>query len=355
MYPEFLGEGEFPNTKQDAVPPGLYSGCKASNGSTEVFKVDAADKWVALHFVSAMSLKIGVVSVDEHPMWVYAVDGQYVKPQFADSFILHNGERISAMVKLDKTPGDYTIRVANNLPNQLISGYAKMSYAHGLKMNGSTPFIDYGSKNVSSAVRPLDDDLLVPFNSPPPAPYANQTIFLALHRVGYNWQWTLNNKTAFGMDRENIAPLLLSPNATDPTDSTLVIQTKNNTWVDIIFQVTLGPENMAQPVHAMHKHSNRMYLIGRGVGPFVWPTVAEAQKHIPESFFSLATAQYRDTIVTTSTIFKPSWTAMRYHVQNPGAFILHCHMMTHLQGGMAVVLMDGVDAWPTIPQKYRGT
>jgi FtsP/CotA-like multicopper oxidase with cupredoxin domain len=349
----FLGEGDFQDTYHQAIPPGMQTGCKATNGSKEVINVDAADKWVNLHFVSAMSLKIGVVSIDEHPMWIYAVDGQYIKPQLADSFVLQNGERMSAMIRLDKTPGDYTIRVANNLPNHLISGYGTLSYAHGLKMNGSNPYITYGGKPVSTAVRPLEDDLqfLQPFNAPFPADKADQTIFLTLRRVGYNWEWTLNNHSSFAEDREHIRPLLYAANSTDPTDSTLIFHTKNNTWVDIIFQVTVGPENRAQPVHAMHKHSNRMYLIGRGVGPFKWPSVAEAIKYVPSSF-NIANAQYRDSIITATTIQKPSWTAVRYHVENPGAFLLHCHMLTHLQGGMAVVLMDGVDAWPKIPAKY---
>jgi FtsP/CotA-like multicopper oxidase with cupredoxin domain len=353
MLPFYLGEGEFPDTKPSAVPPGLQSGCKASNGSTEVIKVDAAEKWATLHFISAMSLKIGVVSVDEHPLWIYAIDGQYIKPQLADTFILHNGERVSAMIKLDKTPGDYTIRIANNLPNQVISGFAKLSYAGGSKTTASKPYINYGSESISASVRALDDNKLIPFNAPPAAPYANQTIFLSLHRVGFNWAWTLNNKTSFDQNRETIEkPLLFTPNITDPIDTELIIHTQNNTWVDIVFEILLGPENRAQPVHAMHKHSNRMYLLGRGVGPFVWPNVAEARKHTTE-FNKLEDAQYRDTVVTASTIFFPSWTVVRYKVENPGAWILHCHMMTHLQGGMAVVLMDGVDVWPEVPGKYK--
>ena len=44
---------------------------------------------------------------------------------------------------------------------------------------------------------------------------------------------------------------------------------------------------------------------------------------------------------------------MRYHASNPGAWLLHCHVLGHLIGGMQVVLLDGVDDWPEMPEEYR--
>lgn len=40
-------------------------------------------------------------------------------------------------------------------------------------------------------------------------------------------------------------------------------------------------------------------------------------------------------------------------VVNPGAFFLHCHINPHLESGMGIALLDGVDAWPTIPDEYK--
>jgi hypothetical protein len=73
MHTKMLGQGDFPDTSYYMVPPGLQTGCKQTKGSRESFTVDASQKWMALHFIGAMSLKIGTVSVDEHPMWIYAM------------------------------------------------------------------------------------------------------------------------------------------------------------------------------------------------------------------------------------------------------------------------------------------
>jgi FtsP/CotA-like multicopper oxidase with cupredoxin domain len=349
MNSKFLGQGDFEDTYYYLVPPGMQTGCKASQGSKEVFRVDATQKWMAMHFVGALALKIGTVSIDEHPMWIYAVDGQYIEPQLAHTLSLRNGERYSAMVQLNNTPGDYTLRVANNLPNQLLSGYATLSYARGTKINGSTPYIDYAGVNTTDSVIKLDDKILVPFNAPPVAKKADATHILTLGRLGANWRWTLNNITSYDIELENHAPVIQYPNVS--IGAGLTIANKNNTWIDLVFVVDIAPSHKAQPEHAMHKHGNKMYLIGRGTGNFTWKTVDEAMKAQPQNF-NLTHAQYRDTVTTATTINDPSWIVARYHSQNPGPWIVHCHMITHQEGGMAVVLNDGIDRWPIVPQKY---
>ena len=60
----------------------------------------------------------------------------------------------------------------------------------------------------------------------------------------------------------------------------------------------------------------------------------------------------RDGFTTTPANGNSSWLALRYEVVNAGAFLFHCHLQTHLSGGMAVAMLDGVDQWPTVPENY---
>jgi FtsP/CotA-like multicopper oxidase with cupredoxin domain len=117
--------------------------------------------------------------------------------------------------------------------------------------------------------------------------------------------------------------------------------------VDLIIQVT----TVLQPPHPIHKHSNKHFLIGQGNGVFNWTSVAQAVQESPGSF-NLATPQIRDTSVTLALITGPTWMALRYQVVNPGAFLMHCHIQVHQSGGMVLAILDGVDAWPTIPPRY---
>ena len=353
MNGEAFTEGDFDNTDPAGILPGLQSGCVPTIGSMETFTVDASEEWVSFNFISAASSKAIVVSIDQHPMWVYAVDGLYIKPQLADTLFMYNGERYSAMVQLDQLPSDYTVRVANNLPDQLISGFATVSYKSGVPMtNGSVPSINYGGNNLTSSVRSLNLSQLVPYNNPPPALVADTTFILNLGRFGANWQWSMNNLTTYNLDQDDSNPLLFDPTSPEALNQSLTLRTNNDTWVDIIIQVNVGPENPAQPPHPIHKHSNKGYLIGSGNGLFNYSTVAEAMEYIPESF-DITTASLRDSFTTPAILFGPAWIAIRYHSANPGAWFLHCHIQTHLSGGMALSILDGVDTWPQIPDAYQ--
>ena len=299
-----------------------------------------------------MNLKSPVVSIDEHPMWVYAVDGHYIQPQLADTIFMYNGERYSAMVQLDKVPRDYTIRVANSGADQIISGYATLSYKNGTKNNTSVPYIDYGGVNTTADVIPLDKTILVPFPASAPAPTADATYILNLGRKGANQNWTLNGNATYGLDQDFNAPLLFSPESPHALNPNFTIRTKNNTWIDIILQVELTPATPAQPAHPVHKHSNKAYIIGSANGIFNYTSVAEAMKHMPSGTFNLQTPQLRDSFTTPSVLLGPAWVAFRYQSVNPGAWFLHCHIQTHLDGGMAMTILDGVDAWPDVPAEY---
>lgn len=336
------------------VPLGLQEGCTPSTGPTQVYKVDSRSGWASFNFIAATSLKTLRISIDEHPMWVYEADGHYIEPHLVDSMIMYNGERYSVMVKLDKKPGTYTMRIANSGLDQVISGYATLQYTNAPPEGLGRPSIasiDYGGQNVSADVRDLDVGKLHPFNNPPPAPKADVIHFLNTGRVGAAWKWSMNGTNLYASDRSAYQPLLFYPNSTDAQDSSLVIRTKNGTWVDILIQVgNTKPEDIIQFPHAIHKHGNKMYKIGKGLGLFNWTNMEDAIAARP-ALFNLVNPPYRDTFLTTDQ--GPMWIAIRYHVIIPGPFLLHCHLENHLAGGMAVVLMDGVDKWPTVPPEYQ--
>lgn len=281
-------------------------------------------------------------------MWVYEVDGRYIEPQLAHSFEMYNGERYSVLIKLDREPGDYRIRIANTGGNQIISGFATLSYKrdNNTAPHESVPYINYGGQNVSADVIPLNLSNLPPYPPVYPAEKADAFHLLTLRRINSSWEWSLDGTQFFPEDLDGIEPLLYNPNASDIAPA-LKITTKNNTWVDIVFQLDVGDPSVTpvQPPHPMHKHSNKMFVIGAGQGTFEWSSVDEAIAASPQNFF-LDRPLYRDTFVTSPR--GVSWTAIRYHVVNPGPFMLHCHIETHLFSGMGVVLLDGIDVWQDI-------
>ncbi|KAJ5170324.1 uncharacterized protein N7500_003107 [Penicillium coprophilum] len=327
-----------------AIPPSMFDECSATESIEEVVRVDPRKGW---------------------------------------ALTLSNGARYSVLVQLNNTPGNYLITAANAGLNQKIAGYGAFSYVNGDPSVVGKPSIDYAGNNMSAEVVVFDENKIKPLIPSRPREEADQTYVLTIGRIEKAWKWSLNGQHSYGLSLESEKPMLWDP--LSYANSDLVMATKNDTWVDIVFAVP-GNASTLQPGHPIHKHSNMVYVLGAGMGEFKWTSVAEAQREIPE-MFNLVDPPMRDTFTTLPALLSPSWLAVRYYgrpsyrflfhslppfslcfskkkrltciiVQNPGfrltnqAFFLHCHIDPHLTGGMALAILDGIDAWPRIPEQY---
>jgi FtsP/CotA-like multicopper oxidase with cupredoxin domain len=316
-----------------------------------VIQVEARERWASFKFISAAFMKSLVVSIDEHPMWVYEVDGHYIEPRQVDDFPLFNGERYGVMIRLNKTPKNYTMRIADTNGDQIISGFSTLSYKGGKDTTPSKPYINYGGQNVSADVVQLDTKDLVPYPSIKPSKTSDQMFNLTMGRIESSWQWTMEGTQLWDVWANPDTPILFDLDARKNIGDKLTLMTQNGTWVDLLLQLgefARTPE--IQAPHVIHKHSNKAFWIGAGPDYFNWTSVEEAIEQAPE-YFNLETPNYRDTFVTNGN-HGPTWMVLRYEVVNPGPFLLHCHIETHLTAGMGVALLDGVDVWPEVPAQY---
>lgn len=331
-----------------ALPKEVFDVCTPTEGSVEVIKAPHSTKWIALDIISSASIDTFAVSIDEHPMWIYAVDGNYIEPLKVDALVLTNGDRYSVFVELNKPAARYGVRIASVAAAQLIDTTAILAYdgCSDTKDIKSTPSILRNGAPASNSTVFFDQSKMVSFppQFPQPAPEADQTVIIVPQMAGNTYTWALN-KIPFDHAIDNTEPPFLYQSADEiKTNANLTITTKNNTWVDLIFTLN----QLGQPPHPIHKHSNKAFVIGQGVGMFNWTSVAEAQKVVPENF-NLVNPPYRDSFATPPTDTTAAWLAVRYHVVNPGAFLLHCHIQSHMNGGMIMMIMDGVNEWPEVP------
>ncbi|KAL4934440.1 Cupredoxin [Aspergillus undulatus] len=339
--------GTFPRDPS-VLPRGFVEGCIPGDGPEEVVRVDARTRYISRDLISLAGSASLVFSIDEHPMYVYAIDGRYVEPVLVDAIQIPAGSRYSVLVELkqDRPAKDYTIRAAHNGLNQVINGTATLSYmSFWPSQRPSITYITEAGSPATPQTRLLNETLIVPFPVELPSQTVNKTFILNFGHYEAAYRWQLGNGS-YPNEYEVTTPALFNPSAIPFPYS---VSTYYGTWVDIIFNGTRGN----QPPHPMHKHSNKFFVIGRGNEPFHYSSVAEAMEEIPENF-NFETPQLRDTF-TTPVASGPlgTWLAIRYHVTNPGPFLLHCHLQMHQNGGMALALIDGIDAWPVVPEEYQ--
>ncbi|KAF2193683.1 multicopper oxidase [Zopfia rhizophila CBS 207.26] len=346
-------------TNIDAIPPEVFDVCTPTQGSREVIKAPHSTNWLALDIISTAGIDTFAFSIDEHPMWIYAVDGHYIEPLLVNALSIANGDRYSVFIRLDKPAGNYGIRLASTALAQLIDTTAVLSYegGYGNYRNAtdditvtSFPYTNQAGVNTTANVTFFQQARMKSFppQFPQPAPEPDQTFILSLKTVGQSYIWALNSTPFDHAIDDSSPPLLYQPPVANNPGGNITITTKNNTWIDLIFVVT----TINQPPHPIHKHSNKVFVIGQGQGSFNWSSVAEARRAIPQAF-NLVTPPFRDGVATIPTTTGPTWLAVRYRVENPGAFLIHCHIQSHLNGGMAMVILDGVDEWPEVPDEYK--
>jgi FtsP/CotA-like multicopper oxidase with cupredoxin domain len=342
-----LVQGPQYNRTLSALPAGAYDQCTPFTGTNYTVTVDPKDGWAAMSFISAAGSALFNIAIDGHKLYVYSINGQDIAPQTVDQIPVTNGDRISFFVKLDQPAADYTIRVANAGLNQVISGFGVLSYKGSSGPASVAPSMTYGGAN-TTAIVPLVRAAAAPFAGigPGVAADSDKTFLLDIMKTPppsqQAWSWVLSGNQTYAESLDDQKPLLYQDPSTIP-DSPLVLKTNYGEWIDLIIIIN-GP--LAQP-HPIHKHANKFYVLGAGVGSFNYSTVAEAAANgYP---INLINPPYVDGYTSIPAEGNSSWLVLRYKVDTPGAWLLHCHVQTHMSGGMAVAILDGVDKFPTLP------
>jgi FtsP/CotA-like multicopper oxidase with cupredoxin domain len=338
-------------TNIGVIPADVFDTCTSTTGSQEVIKVTKStcddEKWLALDVIGTFGLLTAVVSIDELPMWVYAVDGEYITPQKVQAMSVTNGDRFSVLVKMT-TPGDYTVRVASTSATMLVAGYATIQYREDKSpapaARQSTAYINDAGVNLTSDVVFFSQAKQKAFPPAPPAARADQLSKLTLRVAGQSYMWALN-ETIYPPALDSASPLLFNPNPN--LNNNVTITTRNNTWVDLLLVTATFP----MPPHPIHKHGNKMWMIGAGQGAFNWTTIEEAAAVMPQNF-NFIDPPRRDGFATLPAVQGPTWMVLRYQVTNPGPWLLHCHINSHQVGGMNMVIQDGPEVWPKVPAEY---
>ncbi|KIY64641.1 multicopper oxidase [Cylindrobasidium torrendii FP15055 ss-10] len=362
----------------DAVPLEIYEcDTNAVNSPLYTIEVNKEDGWAVLDFVNAGGLWQLQVSVDEHPLWIFAVDSEYVDvTEPVDSFAVNAGSRFQAAIKLDGQAGDaFNIRAAALTGVQFLSGYAILQYSSADGGNttqlvspaegypalaNSTAYISYTGDSLTTADGLAENATAFNPSGPQAAPFVASVPPSSDAVVDYTFIYDMSrpNATRYAMNATGLHPSMyedsdplvwksvyqpfLDGSATGAVANSHSIEVvdKLNATIDLIISVTYAKSTG----HPIHKHLNKFWVIGSGTGLWNWTSVADAVKDIPDSF-NFNNPPLRDGFNTPSTFTSDaSWLALRYISDTAGPSTLHCHLSQHLGGGMLSVALQDMES-----------
>jgi len=327
-----------PGFNTSSLPPDT-----CTNTTSELLHImaDESRGWLALNLVNSGAVSALRVSLDGHSMFVYAADGLFVSLQEVKVLHIELGQRYSVMIRLDQDPGQYYLRFATFpagdmqqvLENQAIVQYRSMSNSTMEVMLDPTQTWMYinGSSKASDSL--LEVDALAPFEEePPPTGPADHTLAFDISQTDIV-TWVVDRQPF----EEPKIPIIRG-NVSEGWNASTTIHLSSNSTIDIIMRI--ANESMDTMGHPMHLHGHKFWVLGTGSGYFPYMSASDA----PGSEINLQNPPYRDT----TSLPPGGWTLIRYVTDNPGTWLLHCHLQWHVVVGRPSWIVQFIQSYSSI-------
>ncbi|XP_021720968.1 laccase-3-like [Chenopodium quinoa] len=350
-------------------PGDLYP---CSNKDTTIFPVEAGET-ILLRIINAALNQQLFFSIANHQMTVVEADAIYTKPFITNVVMIGPGQTTNVLVTANQPPGHYYMAATaySSAPN--------VAYDN----TTTTAILEYKSaackSKTGSPMRPILPQLPAWNDTNTANAFKAQFRSLSKGRVPLeiheNLFFTINlglincsgpsfrcqgpNNTRFTASMNNVSFVFPKRNSimqalyqntpgvftTDfppvpplqfdytgnvsrglwtPARGTKLYKLKYGSHVQIILQST---NIVTIEDHPMHLHGYHFFVVGSGKGNFN-PRTDPAR-------FNLVDPPERNTIGTTPG----GWVAIRFVADNPGVWLMHCHLDVHIGWGLAMAFL----------------
>ncbi|EEF46029.1 laccase-13 isoform X2 [Ricinus communis] len=351
-------------------PGDLY---RCSSKETVIFPVDSGETILLRIINSAMNQEL-FFAVANHRLTVVAVDAAYTKPFTTSVIMIAPGQTTNVLLTADQTPGRYYMaaRAYNTAQNAAFDNTTttailqyKSAPCNSKKGKSSQAILPqlpaYNDTNTATAFTAqlrspsnvkvptdIDDNLFFAVglglinctnpNSPRCqgpngtrfAASINNVSFVLPTRNSIMQAYYQGQPGIFTTDFPPAPPIKFNYSGNvprglwQPVPGTKLYKLKYGSKVQIVFQDT---SIVTTEDHPMHLHGYEFAVVGMGFGNFN-PGTDTAK-------FNLIDPPLRNTIGTPPG----GWVAIRFVADNPGIWLLHCHLDSHITWGLAMAFL----------------
>ncbi|KAH7083608.1 laccase-1 precursor [Paraphoma chrysanthemicola] len=331
---------ELYHSAQSSGPPTLDNGL--INGTNTY---DGAGFRYNTTFVAGTSYRIRLVNgavdthfkfmVDNHTMTVIASDLVPITPYDTTVLDISMGQRYDVIITADQAS------VADSFWLRAIPQSACSENDNSDDIRG---IIYYGDSTTTPTTSAHDyDDAcndetsnLVPYV--PKTAEAQSSTKKETATVGFNsdrlFRWYLNSTTMVAEWANPTLLQVLNGNTTYATSNAVIELPTANEWIYIVIETTL-----AVP-HPIHLHGHDFFILAQGSGTYSADTV-----------LTLDNPPRRDTAILPAS----GYLVMAFETDNPGAWLMHCHIGWHVSEGFALQFIERYDEIAALTDSDRLT
>lgn len=347
--------------------PGFSRSCVPTSKESFVYFTNHTS-WQYINILNAGGQYTKAFSIDDHAFHVIAVDGVFIRPKLVHQLLIPVGSRYTILLETNpsehqNTREPFAIRFAAIKTPQFIEAHGHLMYGDNSNHTKAELQNFQQRSSINNGIRFQDLDgelieskhvLLWPHETSPLSKAdqlstrtpADHTFELFLNRTGVVEFSMFRDGTKLPAGFEISKPLLhmsfSDENRFALFNGSLTDNIQEGDVVDIIIN------NFRTVDHPIHMHGHLFHLISYSeTENFPYATVEEATQK-----------NYANLNLVNPPMFDIAYTPAKGHsvirivANNPGIWLIHCHNLGHLLGGMGAVLFESIKSIPTVPPSY---
>ncbi|RIB19536.1 Multicopper oxidase [Gigaspora rosea] len=283
------------------------------------------------------------ISIDNHPLTIVEVDGDYVKPVTLNTIPINIAQRYSVILDANQPIDNYKIRAHISIctPNSNITINYNASLTLNYDVTGilkyegaedKLPTSKADSLNYTSLqCRDVNPNILKPYyeSKVPKNVISTYKALVTFGALPTGKQVALINNSSFVPDSNypTNQQVVEGVDKFQNAQNTHIYECKSGDCNDAAVDIYIINNNTDS--HPFHLHGHVFYILYNGENN----TGIEPPD---ESEFNLKDPVTRDV----ATVLPNSTTVIRYSVNNPGVWFFHCHIQWHLNMGMAAQMVE---------------
>jgi hypothetical protein len=135
--------------------------------------------------------------------------------------------------------------------------------------------------------------------------------------------WNINGSSAVVQWDKPVLDYVLEGNTDYPRSENLIFVDEENVWTYWVIQ------NLSPVPHPIHMHGHDFLVLGASTGPSTFTSS-------DSSSLRYSNPARRDVTMLSAN----GWLVIAFQADNPGNWLVHCHIAWHVAGGLAADFME---------------
>ncbi|KAL4895180.1 multicopper oxidase-domain-containing protein [Aspergillus ambiguus] len=297
--------------------------CKGTGKRSEV--VFQKGKKYRLRIIDAQVDGWMKFTIDGHKLTVIAADFVPIVPYETESILMTSGQRYDVIVEANQDGGNFWMRSIYQTACNILS--IDRNEIWGIVRYEGAPATDPTTEKWDSVTNSCGDE---PYDKLVPHVGKNVGEVVDMEHFNLGWfyetdlvfHWTIN-KDAFVLDWANPTNLMVYQNKTEFPDNYGVFEIPaDKKWTYWVIQ----DFTVVNAYHPFHLHGHDFFILAQGRGIYNKLTVELNRVNPPR----------RDT----ATMDGSGYIVIAFENDNPGAWLMHCHIAWHASQSMAVQFVE---------------